>query len=88
MKRPTEEINGSVTTVRAWIEHLERAIDGATTYADLQDPETGDLDQEGCEDCFGFDGDPLETLIDLSRDMQEIAKEFLKKDPDDSREGT
>jgi len=80
MKRPTKEINESVTVVRSWIEYLEQAIDHATLYADLRDSETDDIDEEGCESCFGFDGDPLDTLIDLSRDMQEIAKEFLKKE--------
>ena len=79
MKRPNLAIKLASKDVRTWIIHLEKAIKNAAMYADLRDPETEDLDEEACADCFGFDEDPLDTLIDLSRSMLEIAKEFPRK---------
>lgn len=76
MKRPNSAIKKASKDVRSWIIHLEKAIKNAAMYADLRNPETEDLDEEACEDCFGFDGDPLDDLIDLSQKMAEIAKEF------------
>lgn len=79
MKRPNTAIKNASKEVRSWIIYLEKAIKNAAMYADLRDPETDELDEEGCEDCFGSDGDPLDDLIELSRNMAEIAKEFPRR---------